>query len=623
MDSIADSIACFSCAGTNQYDTSRLSPDKGLEKNLSTTWCNLPHERTNMPTNRRMMTGVVLFLPFVITPSLSTADEAGTKAELQAVYDRLYSLIMKQDIPAALGLLAPDYSLEALDGTRLTRAKMEDKWKSSAAKVKSTGTARVKIEKLSIDGEKVRTKVHVVLLYTIADATDKSKDHDRFSDDRLQDTWLKTGSGWKLQHSEEVRANIGGALQPEAETADSPRLTALSKRIKERDVGALDAFWQEIKGKAPLVEPVPADDRHSYVTFLWHGDAGTRKVQLIGGLPEDGDKFLTRLGETDLWYRTEKITNKASFVYAFLVAGIQDFPGKESTTAKSYTIFTADPLNAHRFAFGSKIELPAAPPQPYFERRAGVAEGTLQPKKIQSEILKQERSFGVYLPAGYDPNAGPYNLLVLLDGQSYGNGPNVTVPTTTILDNLIAAGKIQPTVAVLVNNIDDESRSRDLRCSVPFAQFLANEIVPWVRSHYRVTEQSSGTAICGSSHGGLCAAFCGLNHSDVFGNVLSQSGSFYYTPDEGANSEPYLTQSGWLMEKFAKARKLPLRFYLQVGQLESGAGMVATNRHLRDILRLKGYPVTYCEIDGGHDALAWRGSLADGLIALIGTSRKN
>jgi enterochelin esterase family protein len=565
------------------------------------------------------MRGLILLSALLLSLPPAQADEGGAKAELQAAYDQLYSAVMRKEFRSALGLLAPDYSLAKLDGTPLKRAQLEGSWKGLTEKFKSAGTARVEIEKLSTDGKTARANVHIILFYSVSGPTDKSETQERFSDDRLQDTWLKTRSGWRLQRSEEMRANIGGVLRSEKGIAESPRLAALERQLKERDAGALDALWHEARGKGPLVEPVPGDDNHAYVTFLWRGDRGTRKVLLIGGLPDVGEKPLSRLADTELWYRTEKITKKARFVYSFLVTGVQVQPAKVPAEAKAYTTFTADPLNSHPFAFGSKLELPDAPTQPYIERRAGVPQGKLERLKIHSDNLKQERTCGLYLPPGYDSKARPYGLLVVLDGQNYGNGPTITVPAPTILDNLLAAGKIRPMVAVLVNNLDEQSRDRDLKCSVPFADFLAKELVPRVRSHYRVSADPNCTVICGSSFGGLCAAFCGLRHSDIFGCVLSQSGSFYYTPDEAATPEPYLTQSGWMMDQYAQARKLPLRFYLQVGLLESGAGMVATNRHLRDVLRLKGYPVTYSEMNGGHDALAWRGSLADGLSALVGT----
>ncbi len=38
---------------------------------------------------------------------------------------------------------------------------------------------------------------------------------------------------------------------------------------------------------------------------------------------------------------------------------------------------------------------------------------------------------------------------------------------------------------------------------------------------------------------------------------------------------------------------------------------------MRDVLLARGYSVRYQENIGGHDYLSWRGSFADGLIALM------
>jgi len=39
------------------------------------------------------------------------------------------------------------------------------------------------------------------------------------------------------------------------------------------------------------------------------------------------------------------------------------------------------------------------------------------------------------------------------------------------------------------------------------------------------------------------------------------------------------------------------------------------------VLKAKGYPIVYSEFAGGHEYLNWRGSLADGLIALAGREK--
>lgn len=58
--------------------------------------------------------------------------------------------------------------------------------------------------------------------------------------------------------------------------------------------------------------------------------------------------------------------------------------------------------------------------------------------------------------------------------------------------------------------------------------------------------------------------------------------------------------------------------YMEIGVYDPGAAMLGSNRELRDVLQLKGYDVDYHEFAGGHNTLNWRGSLASGLITLLG-----
>jgi enterochelin esterase-like enzyme len=92
------------------------------------------------------------------------------------------------------------------------------------------------------------------------------------------------------------------------------------------------------------------------------------------------------------------------------------------------------------------------------------------------------------------------------------------------------------------------------------------------------------------------------------------------TSDTAADSEP-----NWVAKQFIASPRLPLRFYLDAGSDEldfSGKGnsILLTNRTLRDVSLAKGYEVHFHEFAGGHDYLSWRGTLADGLIVLMGSA---
>src|SRR4051794_6842342 len=66
--------------------------------------------------------------------------------------------------------------------------------------------------------------------------------------------------------------------QPTEPKIDSPRLAALWLEITAGNVAALDSFWQEIRGKAPLVEPNPEDPKLMRVTFIRRGSEFTHST---------------------------------------------------------------------------------------------------------------------------------------------------------------------------------------------------------------------------------------------------------------------------------------------------------------------------------------------------------
>lgn len=337
------------------------------------------------------------------------------------------------------------------------------------------------------------------------------------------------------------------------------------------------------------------------ITFLYRGDAAVQSVGMAGGPPQDGQKRLQRLGETNVWYRSEHIPSDAKFVYFFTVTRnqVKSRSDGRSVGEVVVTLPTSDPLNPLQFNGGSVVWLDEATKPTFSRKPTSPLRGKLREHSIESAALGEKRSFSVYVPESAEPAAC---LLVVLDGEDYTN----LIPTPVILDELIAAGRLAPTVGVFVNH--QGARFRDLRCSPAFSRFLATELVPWIRTKYPTTDRPDRTAIAGASLGGLTAAFSAKMHSEVFGKVLSQSGAYWYHPEAG--------QDGWLSTQFAQGERRPIEFWMEVGAFESRS-MVSNNRRLRDVLRAKGYRVLYREYSGGHDFLTWRDSLATGVTQLF------
>lgn len=237
--------------------------------------------------------------------------------------------------------------------------------------------------------------------------------------------------------------------------------------------------------------------------------------------------------------------------------------------------------------------------------------GKVTATAIQSEYLKGEKKLWIYTPAGFKKEGVRCPLLVVFDGDR-----NVMwIPK--ILDVLIAQGRIPPMIAVMTDESVPSVRRNELPCNPQFADFLANELVPWTRSNYHATTLAQRTIVAGSSFGGLASVFAGLKHPEVFGNVISLSGSFWWKPEGDKEGD-------WLTSFVKVTPKLPLRFYMEVGLMESYPIQIEANHRMRDALNDKGYSVGYSEYDGGHSFLNWSGGMVNGLeyLSRPGNSKK-
>lgn len=408
---------------------------------------------------------------------------------------------------------------------------------------------------------------------------------------------------------------------------DEKPLIIMAKNIDElkNNPAALEAFWNEVsRAGAPLVEPLEGNT--CLVTFLWRDEEGLENVVLhTQATGYDPDKSrLERLPGANLWYLSLELENDLRTTYNFSLNDPLTPLWEDPNIDERMAALRTDPFNPLRteslqyeveelpyLPAMSILELPAAKPQPWAQERTGVPRGSVEMHRLHSAILDNERRVWTYTPPGYDPAGPPYPLLIVLDGMAAVG--DFGAPTT--LDNLLADGRIPPFVGVFPDSLSREARSRELPCHQPFADFLVQELLPWARQRLHFSQDPQQVFIAGASYGGLASSYAALQYPQVFGNVISMSGSYWFPAGSG--------EGVWLGRQYMQAPTGATRFYMDVGKLEtlsldaSLPTQLQANRHMRDILLAKGYAVHYVEFSGGHDMSSWRGTLADGLLALL------
>lgn len=395
----------------------------------------------------------------------------------------------------------------------------------------------------------------------------------------------------------------------------SPTLQRLQQAMQQEQPQALAHFWQQVAEQgAPLLEEAP--EGQVLATFLWRALPEQGEVRLLWPSPGINTRRFDRLPGTDLHYLSLQLppATRASYQIAGYLPPLEGAPRSE---LRRVLRAAAGPDSLHLATTGqvpldqhSLLELSGAPVQPWIQPQPGVPRGDTETWAYDSPLLGNQRQLTVYKPPGFAADHAGYPLLLLFDEQPYLQ----QVPTPVILDNLIAAGRIPPLVAVLIGHADSQSRGVELPCNPDFGALLSRELLPWLGERLPLTDDPALRVLAGSSYGGLAAACYAFMHPDAFQKVLAQSGSFWWGPEQ---------QPQWLVEAFQATPRLPLEIYMDAGLLEDEGpdGILGSSRRLAQILADKGYVLAYREFVGGHDYALWRGTLSDGLEFLLGPAR--
>jgi len=350
----------------------------------------------------------------------------------------------------------------------------------------------------------------------------------------------------------------------------------------------LEAFVQS--NMFPIVEGDTA-------TFFFYDGAPAKGVNLmhwVFGL-ETRQEFSRILG-TDAFYLSLELPHSARVEYKFeLLRG-----GNRR--------WIRDPLNDRRafdpFGSNSVCPMPGYVEPYWIEPEPNCRKGSVESFRFGSAVWDEEREVVMYLPNEYKSHKH-YPLLICHDGRDYRRFAKII----DVLDNLIHRHEVRPLVVAFT---DGNQRNIEYGANPKQADFIVNEVLHEVRSRYGVTRDPVETGCMGASFGAVSSLYAASQHPGVFGKLLLQSGSFVFT-DIGHHGRSELFDP--VVDFVNDFRQHPEvlgrpRVFMSCGVFES---LIQFNRALVPRMRESGLRVRFSEAQDGHNWIAWRDRLREGL----------
>ncbi|MEX9768313.1 enterochelin esterase [Citrobacter freundii] len=387
-----------------------------------------------------------------------------------------------------------------------------------------------------------------------------------------------------------------------------------------------EAWWQSKKGP----EWEREDNGNYRVTFWWRDPQGTEEESAIHrvwvyitGVTDHHQnatpQSMQRIDGTNVWCWRVSLSANWRGSYCFIPTTRNDIfsslavgaaPDRSELREGWRQLLPqaiADPLNPQSWQGGrghavSALEMPEAPVQPGWDRPEN-PDSPAVCLQWRSARLGNTRRVWVFTTGEAQAESRP--LAILLDGQFWAQ----SMPVWPALTSLTHRGHLPPAVYLLIDAIDTTHRSRELPCNADFWLAVQEELLPLVKTTTAFSDDPQRTVVAGQSFGGLSSLYAGLNWPARFGCVLSQSGSYWW-PHRGGG------QDGAIVEqlKTGTISAQGLRIVLEAGIREPI--IYRANQALYAQLPSAPQSIFWRQVDGGHDALCWRGGLMQGLMTL-------
>lgn len=240
-----------------------------------------------------------------------------------------------------------------------------------------------------------------------------------------------------------------------------------------------------------------------------------------------------------------------------------------------------------------------------------------------SKALQREVVFRLVAPPDYLKSSASYPLLLMNDGQDF--------QALGLENTLTNTWREDPTNQFIYVGLEaNQQRMHEYGTALKadfkgrggkagkYAEFIVEELVPFLKSEFRVSNDHKNWVYCGFSLGGLSALDIVLNNPHLFGKAGVFSGSFWWR-DKAYDPKMKGDRSRIILKVIEALPFQPhQKFWFQCGTEDEKAdrnssGTIDAIDDTLDVISelsrkgyRKGHEITYVEVPGGkHNQATW------------------